>query len=652
MLSLVGLVIFAMLGTCVETARFAVCKRQAAQAVQTGTMALLTEYSKPLYDNYGLFFLEGAGEPYERVISRYASDSLRANNGYMSFLSGNIEELKVKDKILAGDDEAKPLQKEINAYMQREITTELLSKTLGKLGMMKNTEEDAKQLEETVEKEKEDTKLDKHIVKLMYLVDGVKVSKGRISTTRDLAKKFGQKKVLKGEDFGVMKQAVWTKMKKNINKTPVKWSKLDASFKNAVRKTKEVTKKAIEEGKKLKTAYASATHSDMAARVISGLSSLDGNLRVLEQTEKILNSTTDKNEQKEELKKIWKDYDTSSLSFDYSGAGETGESEDPLEKLGDSAGAGILNLVCENPKKLSKKSIDNADEYAKYYKENPPEKKDYSESMNSFAKDEKLELSGVFGDVASYAMDEFSLDTYIQKKFPSYIQKIKEKKWKQPLKYGWEYIISGEKTDKENLESVVSRILLIRTVINTGAILSDAKKRAECYTAAAALVGLTGLPFLIRLTQTLIIIAWGFVESLTDVAAILMERDVPMIKTSKNIKTTLPEIFIVTNSAITKRAKKFAKQKSTSFGYKEYVLAFMAMTSPKKRRYRVMDLIDAGMSKNGYTGFSIGKSAFKLDVEAGFTFPSKFFHMPSIKNIIGRDITSYETACLISAGYL
>ena len=166
MLSLVGLVIFAMLGTCVETARFAVCKRQAAQAVQTGTMALLTEYSKPLYDNYGLFFLEGAGEPYERVISRYASDALRANKGYMSFLSGNIDELKVKNKTLAGDDEAKPLQKEINAYMQREITTELLSKTLGKLGMLKNTEEDAKQLEETVEKEKEDTKLDKHIRRL------------------------------------------------------------------------------------------------------------------------------------------------------------------------------------------------------------------------------------------------------------------------------------------------------------------------------------------------------------------------------------------------------------------------------------------------------------------------------------------------------
>ncbi|MCR4605223.1 MAG: DUF5702 domain-containing protein, partial [Eubacterium sp.] len=653
MLSLVGLVVFAMLGTCVETARFAACKRQATQIIQTSTSALLTEYSRPLYDHYGFFFLESGGIPYERVIARYASDSMRGNAGYMSFMTGELSEVKVKDKTCAGDDEAAPLQKEINEYMKREVTSELLGKTLSKLGLLKSTEDEAKQLEDTVEEQKEDTKLDNHIVKLMCLVDGVRLSKGKIRTVSNFAKKFALEKEIKGEDFGVMQQSVWKKMKKNIDKTPAKWDKTDAAFRKNLKSAADETKKAIEEGKKLKATYSSASsHSDMAARVISGLDSLDGNLKVLTETERILNAGGDKKELKSKLKSLWKDYDTTSLSFDYSGADGDEDEKNPLDSLGDGVEGGILKLVCEKPDKLSKKGIKNADDYAKYYKENPSEKKDFSDRAEKFAKDEDLKLTGVFEDVAGYALDEFSLDSYIQKKFPSYIEKAKDKDWKQPLKYGWEYIVSGDASDKENLESVVSRILLIRTVTNTGAILADSSKRAECYAAAAALVGITGLPFLIRFTQTLMIIAWGFVESLVDVAAILMERDVPVVKSSKSIKTTFPEIFLVTNSAITGRAKKYKKAGKTTFGYREYMLAFMAMTPAKIRRYRVMDLIDAGMKKNGYGGFSVGKSVFSMEVMAGFSFPSKFFRMPSISNIIGRDINTYETSCLIKSGYL
>ena len=56
--SLVGILIVALLGTLVETARYTACAQHGKRTLQTGCDALLTEYSKPLYDRYRLFAIE------------------------------------------------------------------------------------------------------------------------------------------------------------------------------------------------------------------------------------------------------------------------------------------------------------------------------------------------------------------------------------------------------------------------------------------------------------------------------------------------------------------------------------------------------------------------------------------------------------------
>ena len=60
-LSLVFLLVFALFGTLLETARYTVCKNHAARTLRTGAEGLLSEYNRPLYEHYGLFFIEKAG---------------------------------------------------------------------------------------------------------------------------------------------------------------------------------------------------------------------------------------------------------------------------------------------------------------------------------------------------------------------------------------------------------------------------------------------------------------------------------------------------------------------------------------------------------------------------------------------------------------
>ena len=135
-------------------------------------------------------------------------------------------------------------------------------------------------------------------------------------------------------------------------------------------------------------------------------------------------------------------------------------------------------------------------------------------------------------------------------------------KWKQALDYGLEYLAAGKASDEENLESVLNRILLIRTVTNFVALESDSKRRGEARAAAIAAVGFTGLAPLITLTQTLILITWGISESLTDVAALLDGRDVPLWKDAgKGFVTNFTEIVLMNHDSLQKSKKDFRRVK-------------------------------------------------------------------------------------------
>lgn len=102
-LSLVFLLVFALFGTLLETARYTVCKNHAARTLRTGAEGLLSEYNRPLYEHYGLFFIEKGGTPYEQVIGRYAGDTISAaDKGEMDFLDGGIDDIQVKNKVYLG----------------------------------------------------------------------------------------------------------------------------------------------------------------------------------------------------------------------------------------------------------------------------------------------------------------------------------------------------------------------------------------------------------------------------------------------------------------------------------------------------------------------------------------------------------------------
>ncbi len=654
-LSLTGLLIFALIGTLLETARYNVCKNHAARTLRTSAEGLLTEYSRPLYEHYGLFFIESSGTPYEQVIGNYAGDTLSAaDKGDMDFFQGAITGIQVKDKIYLGDEGAEPLQKQIQSYMGRVLTKEQLTKFLSDSKKLAQVEQSAKEIEETVQQEEKAAELDKELLSLMQLIDGISVSGGVVTCQSEFVKMFATGE-MKGQNFGITEGTVWKKMKPKLDDSVRTWDIPDkTTFLDRLARVKEKTQQAIKKGEKISKQLgkrgksSSDEHDKMFEDFVANLPVLNRNEEILTQTEEMLRTGAVKDNRKE-LEKLWKDYNTSSLSFDYTGVTETGGGDNPKDSLSDAWRKGILNIVCKSPSQLSKKAISKPDSYAEYYKEQETFD-DYGDRVSDFAASDDVSLTGIAGDLGNYGMSGFSLDQYIERHFGSYVQEV-GKDWKQPLDYGWEYIAAGKASDSDNLKAVLNRILLIRTVVNFLALQRDSVKKEEAYAAAVAIVGFTGLAPLITLTQTLILLTWSLSESFVDVAAILQKRHVPLMKGPSELVTGFAEIVQMGQKAVTKRALRFRKERKTSFGYKQYLLLFLALTKQSVRRYRVMDLIQNGMQKNGYRGFQLGSCVYEMKVQGEFTFPSRFFRMAPLEALLGRDIQSCQIVCEMWAGY-
>lgn len=440
-LSLVGLLIFALLGTLVETARFGVCENRASRTLQTSAEGLLTEYSRPLQKQYGLFFLEQRGTPYETVISKYAGTSMETSKGKMDLLMGTFREIAVTEKFCAGDNGGEAIGNQITAYMEKTLAKKALEKYKKKKEVMQTSEKEAEKMDELVKEQEETAKLYKTLSSLIKLVDGISVSNGNISCEDNFVKSFCCKKEPEGIDYGITEISVWKKMKKNLDDSTLYWKNcFSKEFLKKLNKVIEVTEQAVKEGEKLKKEYDSIEvkidrknenpTNERIKEVINNLSVLDGNLFVLNETKTLLSDYEKKSAGEKEkkdviitkFKKIWKDYNTSRIVFDYTGVTEKGGADDPSENLSKAWNGGILSLVMtkEELGKLSKKSVSHADYYADYYDMVSEKKQDETERMDAFVEKGESSFSGLVADGATVSWEKFCFLSYMQEKFGHY----------------------------------------------------------------------------------------------------------------------------------------------------------------------------------------------------------------------------------------
>ena len=240
--------------------------------------------------------------------------------------------------------------------------------------------------------------------------------------------------------------------------------------------------------------------------------------------------------------------------------------------------------------------------------------------------------------MTGYVWDEFCIDRYLEKFCGGAAGN--DRNMDKVLAYEMEYIIAGKKSDSENLGAVVSRLLLLRTVANFGTLWSSAERRDTAYAAAAAIVGFTGMEPLIRLTQSILMVVWAMSESLVDVAALLQGKNVPIIKRSQQLQMDFRELFGIRRELIQKKAKE-VQNGGLSMNYKDYLHVFFVSESQSIKLYRLMDLIQWNMEKKYNHNFQLQNTVYSITVKGSFCFQTRFFRMPVIKDMLGRNLTEF-----------
>lgn len=360
------------------------------------------------------------------------------------------------------------------------------------------------------------------------------------------------------------------------------------------------------------------------------------------------------------------EYDIADLSFDYSTLSMQ-EQPNPLEALSELIDGGVMSLVFEDRSSMSNGELKAAGScYQQYGGKNASgteknSEEAYEKAMGKMEEDGyQQELGEGFGTVGSQleAMEDGSsldslletllLNEYILSHFKNLRmdEKLTGKKLEKSaslnevqkkqsvLSYELEYILNGEKEDSENLESVIHKIIFIRTILNFIYLLTDSGRRGEAYQAAAALVGITGLEALVRLTQALILIAWAYEEAIVDAAFLVGGQGVPIMKTKQTFKLSFGEMFCLSRSLIKSKMEKSAKTSgSRDFGsldYEGWVRIFLILENREKRCMRSMDVIEADMQLRNDKRFFMGNMLYGVRVKAEYQIKPKFARLPFV----------------------
>jgi hypothetical protein len=346
--------------------------------------------------------------------------------------------------------------------------------------------------------------------------------------------------------------------------------------------------------------------------------------------------------QKYQIKRLTLDYSTLVL--------EKKEKRDPLGKMEDIIKSGITGMVIDpdtiseaaltvNPLPSEIAALDEMDEniidrFTTFFQKVVIGRQNsgMGELFGSFGSD--ADIMTLMENGLNAIAEQFLFQEYLKEHFETFPKEGENTSVRKPsaLTYEQEYLIGGQSSDKENLSSIISRIIFLRTILNFVSILGDKTKCSEAELAAAALVGFTGFPILVSITKTLILLIWSFDEALVDTSALLMGKKVPLLK--KEISLQFPELFILNRTTIEQKASSYSQSKELSLSYQDYISIFLLMKNKKDLSYRSIDLIQENIKLRYEVPFQMNHCLFGYQIRAGFMIPPKFSSVSFVRRIL------------------
>ncbi|WP_349945304.1 DUF5702 domain-containing protein [Lacrimispora sp. BS-2] len=161
------------------------------------------------------------------------------------------------------------------------------------------------------------------------------------------------------------------------------------------------------------------------------------------------------------------------------------------------------------------------------------------------------------------------------------------------VKYEVEYLVSGKKTDEENLKQTVLDILMIREGMNLIHILSDGQKREEAMALAGLITGSVGLAPLTGIVAFFVMSIWALGEAIVDVRMLLEGKKVAFLKSGATWKLSLDGLLELGRTGTCTGGK----DDENGIGYTSYLKLLLFLGEPGQQHYRLMDVIQMNLCR-------------------------------------------------------
>ncbi|WP_455721517.1 DUF5702 domain-containing protein [Agathobacter sp.] len=231
------------------------------------------------------------------------------------------------------------------------------------------------------------------------------------------------------------------------------------------------------------------------------------------------------------------------------------------------------------------------------------------------------------GNIESAGMDDWYAKILMQQYFLSYMSNYLSPDNSHAMNYEVEYIIGGKSTDKDNLKTVVTEILVIREALNMAYLISSPTKQAEAASLATGLAGWTANPAIVDAVKWGLLFGWAYCESVLDVRALLDGDKIPMIKSDSSWTSGISGMGRLL-SGNTK-----AKSSDAGIGYKAYLGVLLFTKSTSTMAYRAMDVQEATVRMvEGYGNFRMDNCICEINADVTYKYHGLFLCFVNLLN--------------------
>lgn len=179
------------------------------------------------------------------------------------------------------------------------------------------------------------------------------------------------------------------------------------------------------------------------------------------------------------------------------------------------------------------------------------------------------------------------------------------------LVYQMEYVVAGRKSDRENLEQTVKKLLFAREAANLLYLETDVEKKNEVRALAAAICASLAIPIAEELVTQVLLVCWAYGESLMDVRTLLAGGKVPLEKTKAGWQLDLKDL-----AKLSQRLRDPSKDRTDGLDYGQYLQLLLQVNREELCIQRGLDMVEDGIrGVKGREDFRIDCCVYAMEIQ-------------------------------------